>query len=117
MKKPIIYKLAAGETWKARAVDMTERFQTAQDFIARLRGITFDALSGRTKFLCRTAGKYAGDFGSMWYQAQDGSVVAVDHEDQTISVYASLEEARVLYASFGAAHNVAAYQKLMEVSA
>jgi glutathione synthase/RimK-type ligase-like ATP-grasp enzyme len=110
-----IHKLAAGETWKARAVDLSSRFDMAQEYITRQKRIIFDALTGGAKFLCRTDRKYTGDLGSMWYQTSDGSVVAIDHEARDISVYASLDDARALYATFGAPHNVAAYQKLMEV--
>ncbi len=104
-------------TWKAKHTDLIARFGIAQNYIHTLQSALFDCLSGRSKFLCRTAGAYTSEFGSMWYQMQDGTVLCVDHDSEQVSTFKDINEARTFYATLGAAHNVAAYQRLLEVVA
>ena len=110
-------RLDAGETWKRRAVEMTERFQTAQSWIARMKSVLYDAATGKLVFLGRTNGEYASEFGSLWYRAQDGSILEVDYDAREITMYSDMADVLRLYSSFQAEHNVAAYREIQKFAA
>ena len=115
--KTILEKSRNGETWKARAVDLAARLDIAQAYGAKLRAALYDSLTSGAKFLCRTQGEYPSDFGSMWYQMRDGTIVRENHEDREVSTYTNMAELLAFYSTLRAAHNIAAYEVLAAVAA
>ena len=67
-------RLEQGETWKAKALDLAERFNKSYAYHQKKDRIIYDCLTSGAKFIGRTEGEYRGEF-SMWYRTSDGSVL------------------------------------------
>ena len=109
-------RIDSTRTWKANYQELAASCDKARAYCDILKALLYDSDTSGLKFVCRTDGEYSSNFGKMWYTARNGMVLSVDYDSQDISTYSGWPEALALYSTFGAAHNVATYRKLMEVA-
>ena len=99
-------------TWKQNYQVLAASHEKAIAYCELPKTIIYDADTSGLKFLCRTKGEYTTDFGEMWYQARNGRIISICWDSHFVSTFENMADVLKLYSSFGAAHNVAAYEQL-----